>query len=68
VVGGIVVQNNIDPAYNDLFRGSYGSVNLFFMPAPRLNLGAEMLYGWNKDPFGGEGDALRLYLITSYTL
>jgi len=68
VVGGILVRNNIDPAYDDLFRGTYGSVNLFLTPAPRLNLGAELLYGWHKDALGGEGDALRLYLITSYTL
>jgi len=68
VVGGIYVRNDIDPAYDDLFRGSYGSINLFVTPAPRLNLGAEVLYGWHKDAFGDKGDALRLYLITSYTL
>ncbi len=67
VVGGILVENNIDPAYDDLFRGAYTSLNLFYQPAPRLNLGTELLYGWNKDPFGGEGDALRLYLIMNYT-
>lgn len=68
VLGGILVQNDIDPALEDLHRGAYGSVNLFVVPAPRLNLGAEVLYGWNKDAFGLKGDALRLYLITSYTL
>jgi hypothetical protein len=68
VLGGILVQNDIDPALEDLHRGAYGSVNLFVVPAPRLNLGAELIYGWNKDAFGGKGDALRLYLITSYTL
>ncbi len=68
VIGGIIVSNDIDPAYADLFRGSYGSLNLFLSPAPRLNLGTEVLYGWNKDAFGEQGDALRLYLITSYTL
>jgi hypothetical protein len=67
VLGGILVQNDIDPAYEDLFRGSYGSINLFVTPAPRLNLGTELVYGWHKDAFGGDGDALRLYLITSYT-
>ncbi len=67
VVGGILVENNIDPAYEDLFRGAYTSLNVFYEPAPRLNLGTELIYGWNKDPFGGEGDALRLYLIMNYT-
>ena len=67
VLGGILVQNDIDPALEDLHRGAYGSLNLFLVPAPRLNVGTEVIYGWNKDAFGRTGDALRLYLVTSYT-
>lgn len=68
VLGGILVQNDVDPALEDLHRGAYASLNLFVTPAPRLALGTELIYGWNKDAFGQKGDALRLYLITSYTL
>ena len=68
VLGGIVVRNDFNPTYEDYFRGAYGSVNLFLTPAPRLNLGTEVVYGWRKDRFGQDGDALRVYLITQYTL
>jgi hypothetical protein len=68
VLGGILVRNEVDPALEDLHRGGYGSLNLFVVPAPRLNVGTEVIYGWNKDAFGRNGDALRLYLVTSYTI
>jgi len=64
---GIVDVNNpgfIDP---DAYKRTYRfSSNLFWSPTPRIDVGAEYLWGQRENENGEEGDATQLQLMSRY--
>ena len=52
----------------DTYRaGKYGAVNLIWLPAPRLGVGLEYLYGEREDKDGENGFAHRVQMAMQYS-
>lgn len=64
---GFVDVNNPGFIASDAYKRTYRlSTNLFWTPTPRIDVGAEYLWGRRENEDGEEGDATQIQLMTRY--